>query len=837
MRRTATAVALGLAWLTCLSVAARGVSGAMPASPGVGDVGVSQSSASPAPGRPVPMRAAAVSAPGAPARFLDTYCATCHNDRVRAAGLTLNPAELADPAAHPELWEKILQKVRTGQMPPPGRPRPDAPALAALLATVAEALDRAAAANPDPGRVGVHRLNRTEYRNAIRDLLGLEVDATALLLPDEADEGFDNVAASLALSPSHLERYLAAAREISRQAIGDLTLGQVPASITYRVPKLLEQDVRLGDDLPFGSRGGLAVRHDFPLDGEYGFKIRLRRQVYDYIVGMGHAQELDLRIDGVRITRFTVGGEATGTPGPLTWNGEIVGDTPWELYMHAADANLEVRTAVAAGPHMVTASFVASPWEPEGVAQPLPVDFGRGSDEQYDGYAAVDALTVHGPYRATGAGDTASRRTIFTCRPAADSDGRACARQILSTLARRAYRRPVTPADLDTLLEFYDRGRAGRGFEGGIQSALERMLVSFNFLFRIERTPANAAPGSVYRLSDFDLASRLSFFLWNSIPDDTLLDLAAQGKLRAPAELSRQVTRLLRDPRSRSLVDGFASQWLGVRKAQTWLPDPNVFPEFDENLRRAFIAETTAFVAHQLREDRSIVDLVSADYSFVNDRLAEHYGLSGIVGQRLRRVTFGDGVRGGLLGQGGLLMVTSYPDRTAPVVLGFWVLENLLGMPPPPPPPNVPDLQATTDDGRPLSMRAQMEAHRRNPACAACHVRMDPLGFAMENLDAIGRWRTHSGGVAVDAAAVFADGTPIEGLQGLRRFVLQHRDDYVHTVVSKLLTYALGRHVDYRDQPALRRIIKDAAAADHRWSALLLGIVNSTPFQMGKAAS
>ncbi len=408
---------------------------------------------------------------------------------------------------------------------------------------------------------------------------------------------------------------------------------------------------------------------------------------------------------------------------------------------------------------------------------------------------------------------------------------------ILSTLARRAYRRPVTDAELDTLLEFYEQGRAERGFEGGIQSALERMLVSFNFLFRIERTPANAAPGSVYRLSDLELASRLSFFLWNSIPDDTLLDLAEQGKLRAPAELSRQVTRMLRDPRSRSLVDSFASQWLGLRKAQTWLPDPNIFPEFDENLRRVLIQETTTFVDQQVREDRSILDLVGADYTYINERLAEHYDVPGIVGQRLRKVTFTNGVRGGLLGQGSLLMVTSYPDRTAPVVRGFWVLENLLGMPPPPPPPNVPDLQATTEDGRPLSMRAQMETHRRNPACAVCHVRMDPLGFAMENLDAIGRWRTVSGGVPVDAAAVFADGTPIEGLPGLRRFILQHRDDYVHTVTTKLLTYALGRHVDYRDQPALRRIIRDAAAGGHRWSALILGIVNSTPFQMGKAAS
>jgi len=825
--RVRVGLAVAVAWLLCLGVT----------SGGVGPGAVNDPLAHVPPGASAGQSRPALDTPPSPSAFVTTYCTSCHNDRSRAGGLAFSPEEIRQPASHPELWEKVLQKVRTGQMPPAGRPRPAPATLTATLAEIARTLDVAAAANPDPGRVGVHRLNRTEYRNAVRDLLNVSVDTSALLLPDEADEGFDNVAASLALSPSHLERYLAAARQISRQAVGDPTLAQAAASITYRVPRLLEQDGHLGDDLPLGSRGGIAARHEFPLDGEYAFKIRLRRQVYDYIVGMGSPQELDVRIDGVRVKRFTVGGQAEGTPGPLTWNGEIVGETPWELYMHAADADLEVRTQVAAGPHAVSASFVAAPWEPEGIAQPLQVDFGRGSDEQYQGYAAVESLTVHGPYGVTQTGDTPSRRRIMSCRPTGARDERTCARRILSTLARRAYRRPVTPAEIDTLLGFYDQGHADRGFDGGIQAALERMLVSFHFLFRIERSPANAAAGAVYRLSDLELASRLSFFLWNSIPDDTLLDLAVAGRLRQPGELSRQVTRMLRDERSHALVESFAGQWLGVRKAQTWLPDPNVFPEFDENLRRALIQETSTFVEEQLRQDRSIVDLISADYSFVNERLAEHYGVEGVVGERLRKVTFSDGIRGGLLGHGSLLMVTSYPDRTAPVVRGFWLLENLLGMPPPPPPPNVPDLAATSEDGRPLSMRAQMEAHRKNPACAACHVRMDPLGFAMENLDAIGRWRTRSGGVPVDAAAVFADGTPINGLPGLRRFILHHRDDYVHTVTSKLLTYALGRHVDYRDQPALRRILRDAATSDYRWSALILGIVNSTAFQMGKAAS
>ena len=753
-------------------------------------------------------------------RFLQQHCTVCHNDRTRSAGLSLSALETTDIDGNAELLEKILHKLRTGQMPPAGRPRPDAAALRSTISSLASALDRAAAARPTLARTGAHRLNRTEYSNAIRDLLALEIDTKSLLLPDEADEGFDNVAASLALSPAHLERYLAAARDISRLAVGDEALARVPANATYRVPKLLEQDVRVGEELPFGSRGGVAVRHHFPRDGDYAFKIRLRRQVYDYIIGMGHPQQLDLRIDGTRIKRFTVGGEAQGMPGPLTWNGEIVGDTSWELYMHAADAGLELRARVTAGPHLVSASFVDSPWEPEGVTQPLQVDFGRGSDEQYDGYAAVDTLTIHGPYEAGGAGDTPSRQRIFVCRPQVAAEESPCARKILNTLARRAYRRPVSDEDLRTLMTFYERGRADRGFEAGIQAAIERMLVSFHFLFRIESAP------------QFDLASRLSFMLWSSLPDEALLTRAETGRLSDPAVLGGEVRRMLRDPRSHALVDSFASQWLGLRKAASFLPDPNVFPDFDENLRAAFIEETTRFVASQLREDRSILDLIRADYSFINERLAQHYGVRNVIGERYRHVRFDDGVRGGLLGQGGLLMVTSYPDRTAPVLRGVWILENLLGMPPPPPPPNIPDLTATDADGRVLSMREQMEVHRQNPSCAVCHVRMDPLGFAMENFDAIGRYRTHSAAnVPVDATAVFADGTPLDGVAGVRGFVLKHRENYVHTFVEKLLTFALGRHVDHRDQPAVRKIVRDAAPSDYKWSALILGVVNSAPFR------
>lgn len=770
-----------------------------------------------------------------PRAFIEDNCLVCHDDNLRTGGLSLSGKDPDHVGRDAALWEKVLHKLRTGQMPPAGIPRDDAE-LDAFSSQLATALDRRAAKSPNPGRVGLHRLNRTEYGNAVRDLLGLEVDARSLLLPDEADEGFDNVAASLTLSPVHLERYLGAARDISRLAVGDRTFANAPGSTTYRVPKLLQQDVRVGEDLPFGSRGGLGVSHNFPLDGEYRFEVRLRRQVYDYIIGMGREQQLDLRIDGRRVERFTVGGQGRGTPGPLTWNGEIVGETEWELYMHAADDDLELRARVEAGPHLVSVSFVDSPWEAERAKQPLQGDFARGADEHYDGYAAVDALTIEGPYEATGAGDTPSRRRVFVCTPRDEADERPCAKKILSTLARRAYRRPVTDSEIDTLLDFYEAGRADGGFDAGIQSALERLLVSFNFLFRVEQDPPDLGPGAIYRVSDVDLASRLSFFLWSSIPDDELLDLAIRGRLHERSVLEQQVERMLRDERSKALVESFASQWLGVRKAESFLPDPIMFPEFDENLRRAFLRETELFVERQRREDRSILDLVTARYTFLNERLARHYGVPGIYGERFRKVELEDPARGGLLGQGSILMVTSYPDRTAPVLRGVWALDTLLGMPPPPPPPNVPDLTPKDSGGRVLSMRERMEVHRENPACAVCHVRMDPIGFALENFDAIGRFRTESDGVPVDASAVFADGTPLEGVEGLRAFVLEHRDDYVHTFVQKMLTYALGRHITHDDQPAIRAIVREAAGDDYRWSSIILGIVRSTPFQMRRTA-
>jgi hypothetical protein len=472
------------------------------------------------------------------------------------------------------------------------------------------------------------------------------------------------------------------------------------------------------------------------------------------------------------------------------------------------------------------------PGKPEGVAQPLQVDFGRGSDEHYDGYAAVDTVTIRGPYQPGGPGDTPSRRAVFSCRPPSAAGEASCARRIITTLARRAYRRPPAAQEIDTLLTFYRSGAKQGGFEEGVRAAIERMLVSFNFLFRIESPPAGSAAASVYRSSDYNLASRLSFFLWSSIPDDQLLTLAASGKLNQPAVLDQQVRRMLADPRARALVDNFAGQWLTMRKAATFQPDLIANPEFDENLRDAFVKEAQLLVDSQLRADRSIVELVTADYSFLNERLARHYGVGNVYGERFRRVTFPDGVRGGVLGLGGVLMVTSYPDRTAPVSRGLWVLDNLLGMPPPPPPGNVPDLEEAGADGRKRSMREQMEIHRSNPACAACHVRMDPLGFAMEQFDAIGKWRTTSAGLPIDPAAQFPDGTPIDGIKGVRTLVSSRRDQFVETFTAKLLTYALGRLVDYRDQPAIRKIAREAAAQDHRWSAIISGIVRSAPFRM-----
>ena len=768
--------------------------------------------------------------------LLDTYCITCHNERLRTAGFILDRIDAEDVSESGEAWENVLRKVRSGEMPPDGMPRPDQATLDAFASSLEMALDDHAAAHPNPGRVGVHRLNRTEYTNAIRDLLALEIDGRSLLLADDADKmGFENNASVLSFSSAMLERYMSAARKISRLAIGDPTIA--PVFETYDIPKTLAQDDRMSEDLPFGSRGGTAIRHRFPVDGEYVIKIRLRRQLYDYILGLGRAHRLEVRLNGERIKVFTVGGEDKGTPAPATYAGNLPGDPEWEEYMHSADASLEVRFPARAGTWVVGVSFVKETSEPEGVLQPPTTGRGVALNEWYDGNAAVESVTIGGPYHAEGPGETHSRRRIFVCRPTGSEDEQPCAEEILSTLARRAYRRPVTEADVQTLLRFHNAGRSQGGFEAGIQLALQRLLVDPDFLFRIEYAPPKAAPGAVYRLSDIDLASRLSFFLWSSIPDDELLDLAARGELKDPGILQQQVRRMLADARSKALVDNFVSQWLNLPKLRGTVPDPEVFPDFDENLRQAFQRETTLFVESRRRADRSVVDLLNANYTFVNERLARHYQIPGIYGSHFRRLTFSDEKRGGLLGQGSILTVTSYPNRTSPVLRGKWLLDNILGMPPPPPPPNVPALKESAENGKASSLRERLEQHRENPACAVCHARMDPLGFALENFDAIGKWRTTSGGKPIDASGAFPDGTQFQDMAGLKKLLLRHREKFVGTFTERLLTYALGRGVEYYDLPAIRTIMREAAATDFRWSSLSEGIVNSVPFQMSIVSS
>ena len=788
---------------------------------------------------------APVQAPGAtsPRAVIDRYCVTCHNDRLRTGGLTLdaNSVDASDPSRAADVWERVIAKLRAGAMPPPGRPRPDAATYDAVASRLESEIDRAAAANPDPGRTStVHRLNRTEYRNAIRDLLALDLDVAPLLPGDEtSDTGFDNNADVLSISTAQLERYLSAARTITRLATGLPPTG--PGFETFDVPLLLLQDERQDEDLPLGSRGGVAIPYHFPVDGEYLIKVELRTNWQDYILGMGTAHQLDVRIDGELVKRFTVGGEARGRPAPVTFTIAEPGDPEWEAYLHEADDRLEARVTVEAGPRTVGVSFVRNVWEPEGILKPRQAGEVLSNDEAYHGNAAVSAVGIGGPYAVTGPGDTPSRRAVFTCRPetAAPGDERTCATEIVSRLARRAYRRPVTAADVDTLLGFFESGReSGGSFDAGIQLALERILVDPDFLLRIERDPAGAEPGAPYRLSDVEVASRLSFFLWGSIPDEPLLDAAEQGALLEPAVLEAQVRRMLADPRARSLVDDFAVQWLHLRNLEDVTGDPVPFPDFDDNLVEAFRQETTLFLASSLREDRSVLDLLDADYTFVNERLARHYGIPGVYGSRFRRVALPDREqRGGLLGHGGLLALTSYPTRTSPVLRGKWLLDTILGAPPPSPPADVPALPERGERGRTTSVRDRLERHRQAPACATCHASIDPPGFALEQFDGLGAWRTTDEfGNPIDASATMPDGRKVEGMAGLRALLLERPERFAGTVTGKLLSYGLGRGLEHVDQPTVRAIVRDAAADDYRWSALIAGIVKSPAFLMRNAA-
>ena len=789
-----------------------------------------------APGASQPQQSSSPPAPSSSSyrAVLNRYCVTCHNERLKTAGLTLDTLDLENAEKNAAVWEKVVQKLRTASMPPAGMPRPDPATYNSLAAYLETSLDRAAAASPNPGRPGIHRLNRAEYTNAIRDLLALDMDGSEFLPADDSGEGFDNIADLLSISPVLMERYMTAARRISRLAIGDST-PRLRAQV-YQIPPLLLQDARMSEDLPFGSRGGIAIRHDFPLDGEYTIRIRLQRNSRDYIRGLAERHLLDVRLDGERLKLFTIGGEHRGRSGPAFSQAVIIGDQAQEIYESRADENLEVRFPARTGQRVVGITFVNKSGRPEGVFQPRKTQFDL---VQYKGgEPAIESVAIRGPYDPKGMGETPSREKIFLCRPKPDADRSAeeqCATRILTRLARLAYRRPVTPDDLKTLLGFYSSGRNEGGFEEGVGAALERMLVGPEFLFRVERTPGNVPPGAAYRISDFELASRLSFFLWSSVPDGQLLNLAARGKLGDREVLQQQLQRMLADSRAKALVTNFAGQWLYLRNLEKALPDVEAYPDFDENLRQAFQQETELFFESMLLEDHSVLDLLNANYTFLNERLARHYGIPNVYGSHFRRVTLNDERRRGLLGQGSILTVTSYANRTSVVLRGKWLLENILGAPPPPPPPNVPSLPERSADGRALPLRQLMEQHRANPVCATCHARIDPLGFALENFDAIGKWRAVSAGTPIDASAVLPDGARFEGPDGLRKTLLSHPQEFAAAVTEKLLTYALGRRVQYNDAPAIRKIVRDAAPGGYRWSSLIGGIVRSTPFQMRRS--
>ena len=794
--------------------------------------------------------ASSSSAASASQALISKYCIGCHNERARAGGLALERLDVLNPGNHADVWERVVEKLRAESMPPPGRPRPDSATYNAAAIELERALDRAWASNPDPGRIGaVHRLNRTEYSNAIRDLFGLDpdsIDVASQLPGDEtADGSFDKFADVLSISTAHLERYMSVARQVTRLATA--LPPSHPAIDTFEIPLHMTQEDRQSDDLPLGSRGGIAVRYHFPIDGEYRIRVKLQRNYQDYLKGMGWEQQLDVRLDGKLLKRFSVGGKAQGRPAGASYAGDgepgFAGAPEWEKYMQLdGDAGLEVTVPVTAGSRVVGVSFVRALWEPEGLPQPLQRGRVITNDEVYMGYANVASVQIGGPY-GTDAGQSKGQRaesksTLFVCRPSRAADEPACAAKILSRMARLAYRRPVNAADVQTLMKFYEDGKRENGtFEAGVQFALERMLVDPDFLLRVYRDPKKGT--AVYRLADLELASRLSFFLWSSIPDDQLLTLAEQRKLSDPAVLERQVKRMLADPRaSEALVNDFAAQWLNLRRVDEVVVDPERYPNYDLTLMDAFKRETELFVGSTLRDDRSVLELLNADYTFVNEKLARHYGIPGVYGSRFRRVAVPDTKqRGGLLAQGALLSTTSYPDRTSPVLRGKFLLNNIFGLQTTPPPAGVDtNLAPPKPGGPPPTIRERLAEHRSNPTCASCHSVIDPLGFALENFDVIGGWRgVDEAGKPVDATGTTMSGANIEGLNGLRALLLNRRDQFPRTVTEKLLAYALGRKVEHYDRPAIRTIVRDAESQDFRWSSLILGIVKSPAFQMRRS--
>jgi Protein of unknown function (DUF1592)/Protein of unknown function (DUF1588)/Protein of unknown function (DUF1587)/Protein of unknown function (DUF1585)/Protein of unknown function (DUF1595)/Planctomycete cytochrome C len=752
---------------------------------------------------------------------LDKYCVTCHNQRLKTGGLALDGMDLGKVPMQAEVWEKVIRKLRSGTMPPAGMPRPDATTYNSFAGWLETQIDQAS--EPYAGRITLHRLNRSEYANAIRDLLALDIDAGSLLPPDDAAFGFDNISDALGVSPSLQEHYLDAALKIGALAVGDPHIA--PGSETWRIRQDLSQDEHV-NGLPLGTVGGTRVQYNFPLDGEYAFQAKLYRTNLNIMRGLESPHQVELALDGQRIHLASIGGKEDLAS--LFQKPTDTGD--------AVDARLRVRVPVKAGPHVVTIAFLADPDEVE----PARLEpYIRSSVDNFDwsGSPHLQQLTISGPFHPAGASDTPSRRRIFVCHPGARISEEACARQILSTLARRAYREPVTDAGLQTLMSFYQSGKRDGGFDSGIELALERVLASPKFLFRIERDPAGATPGTSYPVSDLELASRLSFFLWSSIPDDELFHLASEGKLKNPAVMDREVRRMLADPKAQALVANFAGQWLQLRNLRNVQPNSDLFPDFDDNLRQSIRRETELLFESIVQEDRSVLDLLTADYTFVNERLARHYGIPDIYGSRFRRVAITTEARRGLLGQGSILALTSHAERTSPVVRGKWILENILGTPVPPPPPDVPPLKGNQEGQKPKTMREQMAEHRANPVCASCHKAMDSIGFAMENFDAVGAWRTHDAGNPIDASGELADGTKIDGVVSLRNALVSRPELFAGTLTQKLLIYALGRGLDYRDMPAVRAILRDASRDDYRFSALILGVVNSTPFRMRAVAN
>jgi len=770
---------------------------------------------------PPPQQPAAASAPTAASEraLLDKYCVTCHSDKLKSGGLTLQSADVNSIPAGAETWEKVIHKLQLGAMPPQGMPRPDKATVDGFVSWLETSIDRAAAAQPNPGRATVHRLNRTEYANAVRDVLGLEIDPSALLPADDESYGFDNIADVLKTSPSLLERYMSASWNVSRLAVGDPSIAADTA--TYRAKPDLSQNQHM-EGLPLGTRGGMSIRHYFPLDGEYVFKVRLWRATADIIKGLEEQHQVEISVDGVRVKLVTVGGKEDQE---LSYSNS--GKSASEI-----DQRLTVRVPVKAGPRTVVATFLTdSEAQDDSILEP----FERANLDALDfrGLPVVDRVSVTGPLKATGPGDTPSRRLIFVCRPTTRTEELPCARKIISSLARKAYRRPVSDDDMESLLSFYQRGRnEGGNFDAGIEAAIQLILASPEFLFRFEPDPPALAKGAVYRVSDLELASRLSFFLWSTIPDDQLLNLAALGKLKDPAVLDQQVRRMLADPRSKSLVDNFADQWLYLRNLKNINPDFETFPDFDDNLRRAMKQETDLFFTSIIQEDHSVLDLLNANYTFINERLARHYGIPGIYGTDFRRVTLTDDRRRGLLGQASILTLTSYATRTSPVQRGKWILTNLIGMPPSPPPPNVPPLKEKAEAGKPTSLRERMEEHRKNQPCAGCHRVIDPVGFAFENFDAVGQWRATDEGVKIDPSGVIFNGAKVDGPVALRDMLTSHPEMFAGVLTEKLMTYALGRGVQYHDMPVIRGILRDAGRNNYKFSSIVLGIVKSTPFQM-----